>query len=423
MGPAPRSRRVAVALAAALALVAACGDDDATDGAATATSTGGTASSPSAPPDPSAAPGTAGSSAPPGTAGTTTAPPPTTAAPRADGTDPALRAERIVALDRPSAVADPPGPGPVLVSTLGGRVHALDLGTGSAPVVLDLSGAISTGGERGLLGLAVDPGGRRLYADLTNPAGDTEVRSWRLDGGRPEGGPGVLHLTLDQPFPNHNGGHLAFGPDGALWVGTGDGGGAGDPDDRAQDPGDLLGKLLRIVPDPAGGAAPAPGNPDRGGRPEVWAIGLRNPWRFSFDRATHRLWVADVGQGSVEEVTVVDPQHPRPDLGWDDVEGDRRFEGPPSADHVPPSVTYGHDDGCSITGGYVYRGSANPGLYGWYLFGDYCGGWVRAVPSSDPTRAPVELLDDVGPVLSFGELEDGELLLLTDAGVHRLVAP
>jgi glucose/arabinose dehydrogenase len=155
----------------------------------------------------------------------------------------------------------------------------------------------------------------------------------------------------------------------------------------------------------------------------VWAIGLRNPWRYSFDRATGRLWVADVGQGSVEEVSVVDPEGARPDFGWDAVEGDRPFEGEPSSAFVPPVVTYDHEDGCSITGGYVYRGVANPGLHGWYLFGDYCGGWVRAVPSSDPGRDPVELLSDVGSVLSFGELEDGELLLLTDAGVHRLAAP
>ena len=154
----------------------------------------------------------------------------------------------------------------------------------------------------------------------------------------------------------------------------------------------------------------------------MWGIGLRNPWRYSFDRATNRLWIADVGQGDVEEVTVVDPTEPAPNFGWDDVEGDEPFEGTVRDAFTMPVVTYRHDDGCSVTGGYVYRGAAIPGLYGWYLYGDYCGGWVRAVPSSDPGRAPVLLLDGVGSVLSFGELEDGELLLLTQDGVRRLVA-
>jgi glucose/arabinose dehydrogenase len=352
-------------------------------------------------------------------ASTATAPPVTAA-----GAAPAVRVASTIELDRPSAVADPPGPGPVLVSTLAGPVHEVDLATGtSTGIVLDLSERISTGGERGLLGLALDPSGGRLYANLTNPDGDTEVRSWAMGGGQPEGGAGVLHLTLEQPYANHNGGNLAFGPDGALWIGSGDGGSAGDPDERAQDPDDLLGKMLRVVPDPAGGARAAPGNPDWGGRPEVWALGLRNPWRYTFDRATGALWVADVGQGSVEEVTVVDPSAARPNFGWDDVEGDEPFEGAPSERFLDPAVTYGHGDGCSITGGYVYRGAANPGLAGWYLFGDYCGGWVRAVPASDPARSPVELLAEVGPVLSFAQLEDGELLLLTDEGVHQLAAP
>jgi glucose/arabinose dehydrogenase len=345
------------------------------------------------------------------TSNSTTAPAGPTAT-VAEGRAPAVRLGATVALERPSAVADPPGPGPILVSTLGGEVHEVDLATGATAGVLDLGDQISSGGERGLLGLAVDPAGQRLYANLTNRDGDTEVRSWALAGGRPQAGEGVLHLAIDQPYANHNGGHLVFGPDGALWVGTGDGGGAGDPEDRAQDPDDQLGKLLRVTPDPAGG-----------GTVEVWAIGLRNPWRFSFDRGTNRLWVADVGQGEVEEVSVVDLQAARPDFGWDTVEGDQPFEGEPSPAFVPPVLTYGHDDGCSVTGGYVYRGTANPGLHGWYLYGDYCGGWVRAVPASDPGREPVELLSGVGSVLSFAELEDGELLLLTDGGVHRLVAP
>lgn len=349
----------------------------------------------------------------------------TTADPeRATGTDPVVALEPVIDLDLPTTVADPAGPGPVLVGTLGGQVHAVDLDTGASEVVLDLSGQVSSGGERGLLGLAIDPAGERLYVDYTDTGGDTDIRSWPLVDGRPEGGPedGVLHLELGQPYPNHNGGNLVFGPDGLLWIGTGDGGDGGDPDEVARDPSSLLGKMLRVVPDPEGGVAAPSDNPDWGGRPEIWGIGLRNPWRYSFDRATGRLWVADVGQNAVEEVSVVDRDEAMPDFGWDDMEGDQPFEGEPDPAFVDPVVTYGRDEGCSITGGYVYRGDAIESLYGWYLFGDFCGGWVRAVPADDPGAAPVELVSGLESVLSFAELEDGELLVLSATGVQRLVA-
>jgi glucose/arabinose dehydrogenase len=233
----------------------------------------------------------------------------------------------------------------------------------------------------------------------------------------------VLHLRIGQPFENHNGGHLAFGPDGALWVGTGDGGGAGDRGEVAQDPDSLLGKMLRIVPDPEGGVTAPATNPAWEGRAEVWGIGLRNPWRYAFDRVTNRLWIADVGQNTVEEVSVADPGEARPNFGWDDVEGANDYEGTPSPAFVAPVVTYTHDDGCSITGGAVYRGEQVAGLYGWYLFADYCGGWIRAVPTDDPTVEPRELAAELGPVIAFGELDDGELVVLTAAGIATLVAP
>jgi glucose/arabinose dehydrogenase len=329
-------------------------------------------------------------------------------------------------LEGPSAVADPPGSGPVLVTTLDGRVHAVDLTTGDVTTVLDLSGAVSTGGERGLLGMAIAPDGDRLYLDYTNHRGDNEIRSWPLADGVTVGGPddGVLHLRIGQPFENHNGGNLVFGPDGALWIGTGDGGGAGDRGNVAQNPDRLLGKMLRVVPEPDGGVSAPPSNPDWGDRPEVWGIGLRNPWRYSFDRDTNRLWIADVGQASVEEVSVVDPNDPHPNFGWDRVEGSNGYEGHPDPAFVPPVVEYGHDDtgGCSITGGFVYRGDEIPGLYGWYLYGDYCGGWIRAVPADDPGAEPVELVAEAGPVASFGELDDGELLVLTGGQVLAVVA-
>lgn len=328
--------------------------------------------------------------------------------------DPAIALDPVLEVDGPSAVADPPGDGPVLVSTLAGRVLAADLASGETEVVLDLTDDVSVGGERGLLGLAVDPDGERLYVNHTDPAGDTIVRSWALEDGRPTGSAdaGVVHLALDQPYANHNGGHLAFGADGRLWIGTGDGGSSGDPDGNAQDPSSLLGKMLRMEPAAAGS----------GGELEIWGVGLRNPWRYSFDRETGQLWIADVGQTSTEEVSVIEPDATAPNFGWPLVEGDQPFAGEPDPAFVSPVVTYGHDQGCSITGGYVYRGEAVPSLHGWYLFGDYCGGFVRAVPADDPSAGAVELATDLGPVLSFAELEDGELLVLTDVGISR-VAP
>jgi glucose/arabinose dehydrogenase len=415
--------RLGLSLLLAAGALAACGDDD-VDDAAPAPTVASTSSSSTVGDTSTTDSSAPGGSAPPGTSPAgDPALPAVRDAPRPDGTNPRIRLGPVLAISRPSAVADPPGSGPVFVSTLDGQVHLVDLASGAAPVVLDLADRIATGGERGLLGIAVDPQGGRLYVDYTDTTGDTRVRSWALGAdGRPEGGDGVEHLHLPDRYPNHNGGNLVFGPDGALWIGTGDGGSGGDPEDRAQDPGDLLGKMLRVVPDPAGGLRGPATNPSWGGPREIWGIGLRNPWRYSFDRATNRLWIADVGQGSVEEVSVIDPANPAPNFGWDDVEGDRPFEGSARAEFTMPVVTYTHADGCSVTGGYVYRGSAVPSLYGWYLFGDYCGGWVRAVPSSDPTRAPVELLADVGDVTSFGELEDGELLLLTSDGLRRIMA-
>jgi glucose/arabinose dehydrogenase len=260
----------------------------------------------------------------------------------ATGGDPSIAVEPVADLVAPSAVADPPGPGPVLVTTLDGTVRALDVATGDVEVVLDLTSIVSTGMERGLLGAAVDPEGERLYLNYTDLDGDTEVASWPLDGGRPTGGAddGVLHLAVGQPFPNHNGGNLVFGPDGALWIGTGDGGSGGDPGDVAQDTGSLLGKMLRIVPLPDGGAEAPTTNPDWGGRPEIWGIGLRNPWRYSFDRHTDRLWIADVGQDVAEEVSVVDGDHERPNFGCGPTSAGTRWRGTSPSTASPPTTSW-----------------------------------------------------------------------------------
>lgn len=350
--------------------------------------------------------------------------PTTMEGPGRTGEDPRIALERVVTLELPTAVADPAGPGPVLIATLDGRIHEADLESGSSEVVLDLRDDVSTGAERGLLGLAIDPDGDRLYVDYTDDDGDTSIRSWPLTDGRPVGGAadGVVHLEIGQPFPNHNGGNLVFGPDGLLWIGTGDGGGAGDPGSVAQDPDHVLGKMLRVVPDPDGGVLAPASNPDRDGRPEIWGVGLRNPWRYSFDRSTNHLWIADVGQSTIEEVSVIEPDASMPNFGWNIVEGTNRYEGEPAPELISPVVEYTHDEGCSITGGHVYRGGAIPSLFGWYLFGDYCGGWIRAVPADDPGQGITELSTDAGQALSFAELEDGELLFLSPEGVSAIVA-
>lgn len=328
----------------------------------------------------------------------------------------------IAELPSPIALAQHDADSPVLLALREGQVVSLDLDDGTTEPLLDLSDRISTRVERGLLGLAIDPAGERMYLNYSNGKGDNEIRSWPLGpDGFPVGGAdaGILHLTIGQPFENHNGGHLAFGPDGLLWVGTGDGGGAGDRGNVAQKPTSLLGKMLRVDPDPKGGVKAPSTNPDWDGRPEVWAVGLRNPWRYSFDRDTNRLWVADVGQGSIEEVTVADPDEPRPNFGWSVVEGNNDYRGKPSPEFLAPAVEYGHDEGCSITGGYVYRGAAVESLVGWYLYADFCQGWIKAVRADDPGD-PVEVATDVGQIISFGELADGELLVLTTEQALRI---
>ena len=339
------------------------------------------------------------------------------------GDRPALTLRSLVRLDGPSALVDPPGAGPVLVTTLVGQVHEVDLATGATDVVLDISALVSTGGERGLLGMALAPDADRLYLNFTNIDGDTEIVSLPFDGRRPQGTSDdlVRHLLIGQPYRNHNGGHLVFGPDGALWIGVGDGGSANDPVGMAQDVDVLLGKMLRVVPNPEGGVHAPTTNPEWGRRREVWAIGLRNPWRYSFDRETNRLWVADVGQNAIEEITVVDPSS-KVNFGWDRLEGTRPFDGKAGPDLTDPVIEYTHDDGCSVTGGYVYRGTANASLRGWYFFGDYCGGWIRAVPADDPRVEPRQLASDLGPVVSFAELEDGELLMLGADEISALVS-
>ena len=239
-------------------------------------------------------------------------------------------------------------------------------------------------------------------------------------------------LRLAQPYANHNGGQLAFGPDGLLYMGLGDGGSQGDPNGNGQNPHTLLGKVLRLDVEVDGESYAIPGeNPfadGQAGAPEVFLVGLRNPWRFSFDRETGLLWIADVGQSAYEEVDRIDPAADAgANLGWNTMEASHCWEVTDCATDglTLPVAEYGHDLGCSITGGYVYRGEAIPDLRGWYLFSDYCSGTLFGIPSdSEGSIAPRVLLETGARVSTFGEDADGELYLAdVEAGtVYRVVA-
>jgi glucose/arabinose dehydrogenase len=298
---------------------------------------------------------------------------------------------------------------------------------------LNLSGLISTGGERGLLGMAVDPGysaNGQFYVFYTNVNGNLVIARYQrvnLDVANPASATILLTVTRDPTFSNHNGGMLAFGPDGCLYAGVGDGGGSGDPNNNGQNLNTRLGKLLRINPSLGGPCTNNTFNPFLGGpAPEVWSFGLRNPWRFSFDRQTSDLYIGDVGQNAWEEINVsLAPDAGRAlNYGWRLMEGFLCFN--PSVDCNPGNLTlpvldYPHLGGvCSVIGGYVYRGLAKPELQGTYFYGDFCAGFVRSFrfqngQVTEQTEWPL-LSPPGGSITSFGEDSSGELYLTTQGG-------
>ena len=321
-----------------------------------------------------------------------------------------------------------------------GRVVAIQPGTGERAVALDISDRVLGEGERGLLGLVLHPdwpADARAFVHYSDRNGNTVLSEF---GGTQDGDTaapvldpateGVL-LAVEQPFPNHNGGQVAFGPDGYLWFGLGDGGSGGDPLGNGQNPATLLGDILRLdISDPGGYTVPEdnPFADGGGGAPEVFLYGLRNPWRFSFDPETGLLWVADVGQGAYEEIDRIDPAAAAgANLGWNLMEGAHCYgnAGCSTEGFVLPLAEYGHDRGCSVTGGYVYRGEAIAGLRGWYLFGDYCSGLLFGVPSdaeapADGTALSPRVLLETGlAISSFGTDTAGELYL-ADVGAGTL---
>lgn len=338
-----------------------------------------------------------------------------------------------------------PGDTRLFVVEKGGKIKIVDRAT-KTPIgtFLDISHLLTDplGDEQGLLGLAFDPLyaiNKRFYVSYTdrNGIGNSVIARYLVSGD-----PNVAIATADQiiitvvqPSTNHNGGMIAFGPDNFLYIGLGDGGGSGDPDNRAQNKNDLLGKLLRID---VSQTAPVPygiptGNPfvNDDGADEVWSFGLRNPWRYSFDRQTGDLYIADVGQGAREEVnasTFASGTGKGLNYGWKIMEGTicRPTTMCDMSGLTLPVVEYDHNDGCSITGGYVYRGAAVPALQGTYFYGDFCAGFVRSFRLTTNGMATEQAswpaLNPGGNITSFGEDEAGELYIMTSQGdLFRIV--
>lgn len=361
-------------------------------------------------------------------AGTAAAPGTTPGDPTAVPATPRLRAVELAGFRAPIAAAVRDGDDTLYVAEKAGTVRAFRNGAIDPAPVLDLSGQVSGGNEQGLLGLAFSPPGDRLYVDYTDTAGDTSVVEYVFAQGRADPSTARRLLLVEQPFANHNGGHLAFGPDGLLYIGLGDGGSAGDPQGNGQRLDTLLGKILRIDPRPDGDRPYTipDGNPfagRAGARPEIWAYGLRNPWRFTFDRQTGALWIADVGQNRTEEINAVDaPAGGGQNYGWNRLEGTRRFSGTAPRGAVAPVYEYGHAGGnCSVTGGYVYRGERLPGLRGSFVFADYCRGEVLALVPDGSGLAAVPLGPRLDAVASFAQDGAGELYVLSlTSGLHRL---
>ena len=365
-------------------------------------------------------------------------PPPLALEPVADG------------LAEPIGISAAPG-GWLLVNEQAGRVVAIHPERGERATVLDIRGMVSGGGERGLLGLALHPRWPdvdRAFVHYSDRNGDTvlvEFAGSQAGDAAPalDAGSERLLLGVLQPYANHNGGQLAFGHDGYLYVGLGDGGSGGDPHGNGQNAATLLGGILRLdidtIPDDGNDAIgygipddnPFAGDDAR--RPELFLYGLRNPWRFSFDSASGQLWIADVGQRGFEEVNRVDPATDAgANLGWNVMEASHCFAvaGCSTEGLTLPLVEYGRDGGCSVTGGYVYRGQAIADLAGWYLFGDYCSGRLWGVasdaepPAAGETVEPRLLAETSLRITAFGQGDDGEVYLADRAGgrVYRIVA-
>lgn len=360
-----------------------------------------------------------------------------------DGTGPPVEplpdslAVEVVAsgLSNPVHLAAPAGDARLFVVEQPGRIRIIENGTLVTTPFLDITDRVLDGGERGLLSVAFHPdyaSNRFFYVNYTDNQGDTRVERYTATSNPNVADPNsaLLILAVDQPYANHNGGQVMFGPDGMVYIGMGDGGSGGDPQGHGQNRATLLGDLLRIDVD---GGAPytiPPDNPfvgQSGMQGEIWAWGLRNPWRFSFDPEGGMLYVADVGQGSWEEVNAVPATDAGLNYGWNILEASECYgsSGCDRSGLTLPMLEYGHDGGaCSITGGFVYRGQQIAGLRGYYFYSDYCAGWLRSFRLADGRAEDQQEWDvgDLGNVTSFGEDSARELYVTSANGrVYRII--
>jgi glucose/arabinose dehydrogenase len=420
-----RPRRIS--LLCASVVLAACGTPSASESVAADPSAGVPSARATVPGTPT--PGA--SVSPPASTPTAADPPPIALAQVADG------------IENPIGIEAAPG-GWLLVNEQRGLVLAIHPERGERARSLDLVSRISSGGERGLLGLALHPDwpdvGRAFihYTDLNGNTVLSEVSGTQDGDGPPILDPASERVLLQeiQPYSNHNGGQIAFGPDGYLWMGLGDGGSGDDPHGNGQDTSTLLGSILRLDVSTPGAYAIPVDNPfadGTAGRPEIYLFGLRNPWRFSFDPQTGALWIADVGQNAFEEIDRVDPvADAGANLGWNVMEAAHCLAdaGCSAEGLLLPLAEYGRELGCAVSGGEVYRGDDIGGLNGWYLFADYCTGFVfgipadAAAPADGTALAPRILLDTGLPISAFGAGEDGEIYVVDHLGgvLSRIVA-
>jgi glucose/arabinose dehydrogenase len=350
-----------------------------------------------------------------------------------------LALNRIAETDRPVALAPRSGSGDLYVANKTGTVNRItrtvaknrpDRFKLDGTPTLDITGQVSTGTEQGLLDLVFSSDGRKLFVSYTDRDGANVVESYTMGSRTANLDSRRQVLRIEQPFANHNGGGLTFGPDGFLYVGIGDGGRAGDPLGSGQDTNTLLGALLRLDPDGAAdglGYSVPNGNPyvDGGGAPEVWLSGVRNPWQFSFDPTNGELWIADVGQNRFEEVTRLPDGGRGANLGWNQMEGNEPFEGGSEpADHTDPWLVYAHENRrCSITGGAVYRGETLPLYDGVYIFGDFCSGEMFGAVDSPGGVVLRKLNLELGnnTLGAFGVDDDGEMYVLSlDGPISRI---
>jgi len=375
-------------------------------------------------------PGGTATTAPGTTAGpTTTKPPGTTVA----GTIKVklTRVSATVTWNKPVAFAARPSNGVVYIGEKDGRVRRLSDGF----TILDIHTVVSTGPEQGLRGIAFSPDSSRLYVSITDKDGAARLLEYVMFGT----GQGVDIafnrrdvLVQAQPSATHNAGHIAFGPDGYLYYGLGDGGGTGDPQENAENLGTLLGKILRINPRRSSNQAytvPSD-NPffnTQNAKKEIWSYGLRDPWRFSFDKTSGDLWIGDIGQDQWEEIdkSAAPGRGKGVDYGWDSYEGTHRYGSEPiRSGTVMPVFEYAHNPACRVTGGFVYRGTAIPALKGSYLYSDYCKGGVRQlVVNGSTVTVDRDLGVSITSVSSFGEATNGDVYVLTDTGTIARIDP